>query len=66
VAHAFKSQDSGDRGRWISEFKDSLFYRVVFQGSQGYTEKLNSHLCSPPSNSYLSHVILYFMLSRDI
>jgi hypothetical protein len=29
----------GGRGRWISEFKASLVYRVEFQGSQGYTEK---------------------------
>jgi hypothetical protein len=27
------------RGRWISEFEDSLVYRVEFQDSQGYTEK---------------------------
>jgi hypothetical protein len=29
----------GGRGRWISEFKASLVYRVKFQDSQGYTEK---------------------------
>jgi hypothetical protein len=28
VAHAFKSQHSGGRGRWISEFETSLVYRV--------------------------------------
>jgi hypothetical protein len=29
----------GGKGRWISEFKASLNYRVSFQDSQGYTEK---------------------------
>jgi hypothetical protein len=29
----------GGRGRWISEFKASLVYRVEFQDSQDYTEK---------------------------
>jgi hypothetical protein len=29
----------GGRGRWISEFQASLVYRVIFQDSQGYTEK---------------------------
>jgi hypothetical protein len=28
VAHAFKSQHSGGRGRWISEFEASLVYKV--------------------------------------
>jgi hypothetical protein len=30
----------GGRGRWISEFEARLIYRVEFQDSQGYTEKL--------------------------
>jgi hypothetical protein len=29
----------GGRGRWISEFEDSLVYMSEFQESQGYTEK---------------------------
>jgi hypothetical protein len=29
----------GGRGRWISEFKASLVYKIEFQDSQGYTEK---------------------------
>jgi hypothetical protein len=28
VVHAFKSQHSGGRGRWISEFEASLVYKV--------------------------------------
>jgi hypothetical protein len=28
VAHTFKSQHLGGRGRWISEFKAILVYRV--------------------------------------
>jgi hypothetical protein len=28
VAHAFKSQHSGGRGRWISEFEASMVYKV--------------------------------------
>ena len=32
----------GGRGRWISEFKASLVYRVSkYQDSEGYTEKPN-------------------------
>jgi hypothetical protein len=31
VAHAFKSQHSGGRGRQISEFEASLVYRVSFR-----------------------------------
>jgi hypothetical protein len=40
VAHAFnpRTQDSGGRGRRISEFEASLVYSE-FQDSQGYTEK---------------------------
>jgi hypothetical protein len=30
----------GGRGRRISEFEASLVYKVQFQDSQGYTEKL--------------------------
>jgi hypothetical protein len=37
VEHAFKSQHSGGRGRWISEFKASL--QSEFQDSQCHTEK---------------------------
>jgi hypothetical protein len=33
-----RSQHSGGRGRWISEFEASLVYRVEFQDRQGYTE----------------------------
>ena len=33
-------QHSGDRGRWISEFKASLVYRVSSRIARGYTEKL--------------------------
>jgi hypothetical protein len=28
VAHTFNPRQSGGRGRWISEFEASLFYRV--------------------------------------
>jgi hypothetical protein len=40
VAQAFNlTQNSGGRGRWISEFEASLVYRGEFQDSKGYTEK---------------------------
>jgi hypothetical protein len=32
-----KSKEFGGRGRWISEFKASLFYKSVLLNSQGYT-----------------------------
>jgi hypothetical protein len=38
VAHAFKSQHWGGRGRWISEFKASLFYKVYLVYHGGHPE----------------------------
>jgi hypothetical protein len=35
VVHAFKSQHSGGRGRWISEFEASLVYIVSSRATQG-------------------------------
>jgi hypothetical protein len=61
------SQYLGGKGRWISEFKTSLVYRVSeFQDSQGYTEKPCLRNPPPPKKKKKTRKLTYPIAQLEI
>ena len=60
VAHAFNPSTLGGRGRWISEFKASLVYRVTSRTSRATQRNPVSKKPTPPK------VTLFALLLNSI